>query len=128
MTFADVPSPSSGGETPSHPSMFQALVSLFVDGAAAEAFNLANSFIYGDDFNIDNYFGTPSQLAVVRANAAAAGVNYDAVVSLNSSLSFLRSFGTILPDIAANVPYAGPFAELTVIAGARAVDQVVHLS
>ncbi len=125
------PSPTSSGgtttSTPTPPSMFQAVLSLYIDGAAWEAFNLSWQFIYGDDFNIDNYFGTPSQLTTVRANAAGVGINYDAVVSLNAFLGHLRGYLGIPADIAANVPYAGPFAEFAVIAGAEAVLQAVQL-
>ncbi len=122
------PPSGGGGAMAPHPSLFQALLSLYIDGAALEATQLANEFIYGPNFNIDNYFGSPSQLAVVRANAAAAGINYDTVLSLSNFLSTLRSFYTIQPDIAANVPYAGPFAEFAVIAGVQAVDQAVRHS
>lgn len=118
---------ADGGTAP--PSQQQALLSLFIDGAAWEAMNLAGfEFIHGDDFNIDNFFGTPSQLAVVRANAAAAGINYDTAVSLNNVLLQIRDFEAIRPDIAANVPYAGPFAEVAVFAGIDAVLQAAKLS
>jgi hypothetical protein len=118
---------ASAGETP-HPSTFQAVVSLYIDGAAFEASYLANEFIYGDDFNIDNYFASPSQLATVRANAAAAGINYDAVQSLSNFLNSIRSYSTIQPDIAANAPYAGAFTEFALRAGAQAVYQAAQLS
>lgn len=107
--------------------MFQALLSLYIDGAVWEASNLSWQFIHGDGFNIDNYFGTPSQLATVRANASAAGINYDSVVSLNSFLEQLRSILAVQADIAVNAPFAGPFAEFAVIAGAEAVLQAVQL-
>ena len=112
--------------TPS-PSLFQALLSLVIDGASLQATNLSSEFVHGDNFNIDNFFGTPDQLAVVRANAAAAGVNWDTLVSLNTFLTQLRSPFTVRDDIAANVPFAGPFAGAAVIAGAEALNQAVQL-
>ena len=126
------PSPTSSGggtttsPTPS-PTLFQALLSLFIDGASLQATNLSSSFVHGDNFNIDNFFGTPDQLAVVRANAAAAGVNWDTLMSLNTFLAQLRSPFTVRDDIAANVPFAGPFAGAAVIAGAEALNQAVQL-
>ncbi len=116
-----------GGTTASPPSLFQALLSLFIDGAALETTNLFYEFIHGDDFNIDNFIGTPSQLAVVDANAAAAGINYNTVMALERFLETLRNPLTIQADIGANVPYAGPFAEFAVIDGAQAVFQAVQL-
>ena len=122
------PTPSGGGDTTAaHPSLFQALLSLFIDGAAWEAIYLGNEFVYGDNFNIDNYYGSPSQLDAVRANAAKAGINYDTVMSLSNFLNSLRGYYTIWPDIVANAPYAGPFAEFAVVAGAEAMLQAAQL-
>lgn len=119
---------NSGGTTPPPPSTFQAVVSLYIDGAAFEATNLFYEFIHGDDFNTDNYFGSPSQLATVRANAAAAGINFDAVQSMSNFLNSIRSYSTIQPDIASNAPYAGAFTEFALRAGAQAVYQAAKLS
>jgi hypothetical protein len=117
------------GTTASPPSLSQALLSLYLDGAVLELNNLASKFVHGDNFNIDNFFGTPSQLAVVRANAAAAGINYDAIAPLNNNLAQFTGH-TVLnsqDDLHLDFPFAGPFALSAVAAGVQAADQAVRL-
>ena len=111
-----------------YPSMSQALLALFIDGASLETTQLSNAFIFGDDFNLDNFIGTPDQLAVVRMNASAAGINYDAVSSLARFLANFRDPLTAQADIGANLPFAGSFATFAVLAGAEAALQSVQLS
>ncbi len=128
-----VPSTSRGSNagpgTTAPPSLFQALLSLYLDGAVLELNNLAVEFIHGDDFNIDNYFGTPDQLAIVRANAAAAGINYDAIEPWIVGLERFtgRTALNSVEDLHFNFPYGGPFALFAIAAGSQAADQAVHL-
>jgi hypothetical protein len=116
------------GNTTSPPALFQALLSLYLDGAILELNNLTYEFIHGDDFNIDNYFGTPSQLAVVQANAAAAGINYDAIRPLAAALEQFTGHNALnsLDDLHFNVPYGEPFGLFAAAAGAAAADQAVQ--
>ena len=111
------------------PSLSQALFSLYLDGAVLELNNLASEFIHGDNFNIDNFFGTPSQLAVVRANASAAGVNFDAIQPLLGNLTQFTGHTVLnsVDDLHFNYPYGGPFALVAIAAGSAAADQAVRL-
>jgi hypothetical protein len=107
------------------PSLFQALLSLYVDGATLELVNLQFEFVD----NIDELGIVPSVTTDAEKKAAAAGINFDAVLSLAENLGRLtgRSLTTAQADIPANLPFAGPFGLPAVAAGAQAVLQAVQL-
>jgi hypothetical protein len=109
---------------PAPPSLFQALLSLSIDGATLELVNLQFEFVD----NIDE-FPLGSTIPDAEAKAAAAGVNFDAVLSLAESLGRLtgRGLESALSDIHANLPFAGPFGLFPVLAGAQAALQAVQL-
>lgn len=126
------PAPSVGGSSQGQgtassadPSLFQALLSLFVDGAALELANLQFEFVD----NIDEFGIVPSVTTDAEAKAAAAGVNFDTVLSLAETLGTLtgRNLITAQADIPANLPFAGPFGLPAVAVGAQAALQAVQL-
>jgi hypothetical protein len=124
------------GKTVQPPSMFQAMLSLYLDGAFLEAVNVANQFIFA---NPDEYGIVDSVTTNINANAAAAGINLDAANHLGGFLEVLRGFqnGLDLPnpvspetlaleDIQSNWPYAGPLALFALAAGVEAAYQAVQ--
>jgi hypothetical protein len=114
-----------GGTTAPPPTLSQAFFSLALDGATIEATSQASDSID----NIDEYFGSPSQVAAAEAKAATRGINFDATMSLLQILGSVagRNLNMVQADIAFYAPYAEPFSELAVFAGARAALQAVQL-
>jgi hypothetical protein len=117
------------------PNPFQALLSLSIDGAYLETFNLLTVFVTNFGRNagdLDRFGLVPSVTADASARAAAAGVNFDALMSLNQFLGSLRISGEANPlevtvaDIQFNAPSAGPFTLFALKAGADAALQAVQ--
>jgi hypothetical protein len=77
--------------------------------------------------NIDEFGIVPSVQADAEAKAAAAGVNFDAALSLLQVLGRFRTLDTVGADIQFNLLYAGPFGMAAVRAGVQAVSQAVQL-
>jgi hypothetical protein len=115
---------TNSGTTTTAPSQFQALLSLYIDGAFLEAESIPNQFVS----NIDEFGIVPSVQADATAQAAAAGINFDAALSLLQALGHLRTLDNVVPDIQFNLPYAGPFGMAAVLAGSQAALQAVQLS
>jgi hypothetical protein len=107
------------------PSLPQALFSLSLDGAALQLANLQFEFVD----NIDEFGIVPSVTTDAQAKAAAAGINFDAVMSLTVALGNLtgRSFLTAGADIDFNLPSAGPLGLFALHAGSQAAVQAVQL-
>ncbi|SRR5581483_2101295 len=117
------------------PSVFQASLSLAIDGAFLKTFNLINDYVSNFGASpgaIDEFGVVPSITTDASARAAAAGVNFNALMSLNGFLGSLRmsAEGTpievALADIQSNLPFAGPFGPFALIAGADAALQAVQ--
>jgi hypothetical protein len=113
---------SGGGSVSAPPNLFQALLSLSLDGATLELENLALKFIP----NIDEF---PLNTPQAEANAAAAGFNFDMILGLSSGLSRLMGHDrfTATSDIQSNLLSTGPLGLLAVAAGAQAADQAVQM-
>ncbi len=124
------------GKAVQPPSLFQAVLSLYLDGAFLEAVNVANQFIFA---NPDEYGVVDSVTTNINATAAAAGINLDTANHLGGFLEVLRGFqnGLDLPnpvspetlaleDIQSSWPYAGPFALFALAAGVEAAYQAVQ--
>jgi hypothetical protein len=110
------PAPPAGSPAPHPappPSMFQAWVSLFLDGARLEANAL------GSQFGVSSFINdtTPSNPG---PDAAAEEV----LDELDAFLGILSN-DAIDADIAFNLPNAGPFGEFLVLDGATAVSNAV---
>jgi hypothetical protein len=112
------------------PSQFQALLSLYIDAAYLESFNLTNAYVTNFGANagaLDEFGFVPSITSEASARAAAAGINFNSLMSLNNVLgTLLAAEGLQLPggalnDIQFNLPYAGPFAPLALSNGAQGV-------
>lgn len=103
------------------PSQTQAVISLFLDGVAWELENLSEQFMSNPDS-----FPT----AQTTANAAAAGIDYNAVLSLAQNVFQMtgHSAATARDDALANAPYAGSLALQALQAGVQAAQQAVRLS
>ena len=117
------------------PNQFLALVSLAVDGAYLETFNLITGFVTNNGANagaLDIFGLVPSVTADAAARAAAAGVNFNALMSLNQFLGSLRISGDRNPleqttaDIQFNAQFAGPFTLFALKAGADAALHAVQ--
>ncbi len=128
-TITPAPAP-----TPAPPSQFQAVLSLFLDGAYIETNSLYQQYVSNPgDFDL------PSAMANDTAAAAAAGINLNAVLSLNyflgntqtdldaaeHSLYNYRS-QWLTNDVMFNWQYAGVVAPYAVTAGAQAALQAVQ--
>lgn len=125
---------TSPAPTPPPPSLFQAVVALYLDGAYLETSNLLNKYIS----NPANY-DSPSATANDTAAAAAAGINLNAVQSLYSflgatqtdlnlgdnSYSNYRSLWAT-KDLQFNWQYGGAYAPYAVMAGAQEALQAVQ--
>lgn len=127
--------PSSAGAVAQPPSQFQALLSLSIDGAYLETFNLITGFVTNNGANagaLDIFGIVPSVTTDASARAAAAGINFNALMSLNRFLGSLRTSGEVNPiqgtmaDIQSNLPFAGPFALPALKTGADAALQAVQ--
>lgn len=123
LNAASTPTPTP---TPSPPSQFQAILSLYLDGAYLQTQSLANQYIP----NLMGYYDVPSTMAGDTAAAAAAGINLDAVLSLNTFLGSINSGSTfqssgVIADLQFNWQYAGALAPYGVTAGAQAALQAV---
>ncbi len=115
------------------PSLFQAVLSLYLDGAYLQTKSLLQQ--YANPATID----FPSAMANNSAAAAAAGINVDAVKNLfvllgntqtdlnlgNDSSSNSRALG-VMDDLQFNWQYAGLFAPYAVAAGMQAALQAVQ--
>ena len=95
--------PPSPSPSPPPPSLFQALISLYIDGIEQEAFYESNFAGWYDNFDLGfalervlQFFGNPS-------------------------------IDTIQASIAFNKQYAGPFGPYVVLAGGSALDQAFAL-
>jgi hypothetical protein len=117
------------------PSPFQAVQSLVIDAAYLETFNLINAYVTNFGSNpgaLDEFGFVPSVTTDANARAAAAGINFNTLMSVNAFLgSFLTSEGVDIPggalsDIQFNLPYAGAFGLLAVKAGVDAALQAVQ--
>lgn len=130
--------PNNGGSAAAlpSPSTFQAVLSLYLDGAFLEAFNVGDQYIAA---NPDEYGIVSSVTASINASAAAAGINLDAANHLAGFLEVLRGFqnGLALPnpaspeslaldDIQLNWSYAGPLAPFALMVGVEAAFQAVQ--
>jgi hypothetical protein len=106
------------------PSLPQAMLSLSVDGAVLQLTNLQFEFVD----NIDEFGIVPSVTTDAEAKAAAAGINFDAVLSLTETLDTLtgRNFLTVGADIDFNLPHAGPFGLFALFAGSQSALQAVQ--
>ena len=107
------------------PSLPQAMLSLSVDGAVLQLTNLQFEFVD----NIDEFGIVPSVTTDAEAKAAAAGINFDTVLSLTETLGTLTGRGllTVGADIDFNLPNAGPFGLFALYAGSQSVLQAVQL-
>ena len=103
------------------PSQTQAVISLFLDGVAWELENLSEQFLSNPD-------GFPTSQTIT--NAAAAGIDYNAVLSLAQNVFQLtgHNAATARDDALANLPYAGSLALSALQAGVQAAQQAVRLS
>ncbi len=119
---------------PTPPSQFQAVVSLYLDGAYLQTSHLLNEFM-----SSPADFDSSSAMANDTAAAAAAGINLNAVLSLNDFLgntqtdldaakNSLYNYRSewLIQDLQFNLQYAGVAAPYAVMAGAQGVLQAVH--
>jgi len=122
---------SGGAASAASPSLFQALLSLFLDGAFLEVWAVENEFA---TINLDEVNPQANE------QAAAAGINLDAAEALGAFLDSIRGFDAglertppvnpeslALADIYFNLPYAGPFGLFAVADGVQAALQAVQL-
>jgi hypothetical protein len=128
-------SSGASGAVVQPPSQFQALVSLAIDGAYLETFNLITGFVTNNGASagaLDIFGIVPSVTTDASARASAAGVNFNTLTSLNQFLGSLRTSGGVNPlqqtmtDIQSNLQVAGPFALFALKAGADAAHQAVQ--
>ncbi len=127
--------PSSAGAVAQPPSQLQAALSLSIDGAYLETFNLLTGFVTNNGASagaLDIFGIVPSVTTDASARAAAAGINFNALMSLNEFLGMLRTSGDVtalegtMADIQSNLPLAGPFALPALKTGADAALQAVQ--
>jgi hypothetical protein len=125
-----VVNPATGAVVPP-PSQLQASFSLAIDAAYTTSYSLLLTFTPGGFFGLDNLGLDPTETAKATANAAAAGINFNALMALNNYLgSLLLSEGlgpgNVVADAQFNLPYAGPFAPFALSAGVEAAYQAVQ--
>jgi hypothetical protein len=123
-------SPPPPTPTPTPPTLLQALLALYLDGAYLELTTLNLQFSRNEIQALDEPFAPVSGSTDPHVEAKAAGFDYDKVVGLEYATAFLRSgmaFFYSPADIQLNLPYTGPLGLFAVAAGEQAAIQATQL-